>query len=327
MMTQVQASVSLDPQSDDFIVGRYPGSSIADISRSPSLEAEIVVSLNNEVDTEIWQKEDVVGDNVVAIYSVSINNDVSALKIYNSIKQSLEQSGAKFIVDCSGVNAECGFYMPRRIARINPRRSFYDRFENFWNLNKGEYYMLVSELVMDDQQYFVSSVVANNQKGTIHYSVDVLKKTEVVFEQLISSSQVIKESIEASGRAVLGGLYFETDKVDLKVSSNPSLKEIADYLKDNEDKNYYVVGHTDDVGSKDYNISLSEGRAKSVIDGLVKKFNVSNKNLEPVGLGLEFPVVENINEDSRAKNRRVELILKDSEQGKTTRIRRKELKK
>jgi len=68
-----------------------------------------------------------------------------------------------------------------------------------------------------------------------------------------------------------------------------------------------VAGHTDNTGTADHNQTLSEGRAKAVVDALVKDYGIDAARLQAKGYGATKPVAPNDTDDGRAKNRRVEL--------------------
>ena len=69
-----------------------------------------------------------------------------------------------------------------------------------------------------------------------------------------------------------------------------------------------VVGHTDNVGSLDYNMTLSKQRAIAVERALVGDYGIAQTRLEAWGVGYLSPVASNQSEDGRALNRRVELV-------------------
>jgi len=69
-----------------------------------------------------------------------------------------------------------------------------------------------------------------------------------------------------------------------------------------------VVGHTDDVGSFDYNLKLSKDRAMAVVSQLAGKYHIPASRLLPHGNGPTSPVASNTTDEGRAKNRRVELV-------------------
>ena len=70
----------------------------------------------------------------------------------------------------------------------------------------------------------------------------------------------------------------------------------------------YLVGHTDNQGRLDYNLTLSQRRAEAVVQLLVRDFGVPAERMIPKGLASLAPVASNATEEGRAKNRRVELV-------------------
>lgn len=109
----------------------------------------------------------------------------------------------------------------------------------------------------------------------------------------------------------MSDILFETGKADLKQDLKLNLTEIAAILKTllTESK-VTVEGHTDNVGKEDFNQKLSELRASAVMQFLIER-GVEKERLESVGYGLTKPIADNGTEEGRAKNRRVELVIKD----------------
>jgi len=114
--------------------------------------------------------------------------------------------------------------------------------------------------------------------------------------------------LRQKGSASVYGIYFDFDKADIKPESEPAIKEIAKLLQENKTLKLYVVGHTDNVGSLDYNLKLSKARADAVIRELTTKYKISPDRLKAFGVGSLAPVATNKTEEGRAKNRRVELV-------------------
>jgi len=69
-----------------------------------------------------------------------------------------------------------------------------------------------------------------------------------------------------------------------------------------------IVGHTDNQGSAEYNMTLSERRAANVAAALVRDYGIAAGRLSSAGAGLTQPIAPNDTEDGRAKNRRAELV-------------------
>ncbi len=103
-------------------------------------------------------------------------------------------------------------------------------------------------------------------------------------------------------------LLFDYGKADLRESNKASLRKLSESLKDYPNTNILVVGHTDNVGTDTYNLTLSEKRASSVADYL-KSVGVTGSRLSIQGRGETEPKVENDNDNGRQLNRRVELAI------------------
>jgi outer membrane protein OmpA-like peptidoglycan-associated protein len=107
-------------------------------------------------------------------------------------------------------------------------------------------------------------------------------------------------------KIVLRGVNFDFNKANIRPDAAGILKEAATILKDNSTVSVSVEGHTDSVGSDQYNLKLSLRRAAAVKDFLVKE-GVTESRLSTRGLGESQPVASNDTADGRAQNRRVEL--------------------
>ena len=112
--------------------------------------------------------------------------------------------------------------------------------------------------------------------------------------------------VNAKGCWILGSVFFDTAKWNIKAQYYSVIDEAVEVLKRNPSLKMEVQGHTDSRGEKKYNQELSVVRAKSVMDYLVKK-GISRDQLIPVGYGYTMPAATNTTEEGRAKNRRVEL--------------------
>jgi OOP family OmpA-OmpF porin len=109
-------------------------------------------------------------------------------------------------------------------------------------------------------------------------------------------------------RIVLRGVNFDFDKAEIRPDAAVILDEAASILNANPGRNVRVEGHTDSVGTDEYNQQLSERRANAVRDYLVEK-GVDASRLTSAGFGESNPIASNDTADGRALNRRVELNL------------------
>ena len=107
-------------------------------------------------------------------------------------------------------------------------------------------------------------------------------------------------------KMILRGVNFDFDKANIRPDAVPILREAANVLKENANLKVSVEGHTDSVGSEEYNLKLSLRRANAVKQFLVKE-GIAESRLTTRGFGESQPVASNETEDGRAQNRRVEL--------------------
>lgn len=129
-------------------------------------------------------------------------------------------------------------------------------------------------------------------------------------QSVVVSSEQIAKAMGDEGKVVFYGIYFDTDKATLKTESTPTLAEMAKWLKSNASAKVFIVGHTDMQGSVERNQKLSRDRAASVIAALTKDHGIKADRLAAEGIGPLAPVASNTDEAGRAKNRRVEMVLR-----------------
>ncbi|MCK5467363.1 MAG: OmpA family protein [Cyclobacteriaceae bacterium] len=135
----------------------------------------------------------------------------------------------------------------------------------------------------------------------INANID-LKETEEYGEV---NKNLFLVPIEKGAVVRLNNIFFDFDKYELKQESFPELNRIIELLNKNKEMSISVEGHTDNIGTREYNITLSERRAKAVVDYLIKG-GISKDRLQTKGWGKSKPIVSNDDEiDGRELNRRV----------------------
>jgi outer membrane protein OmpA-like peptidoglycan-associated protein len=110
-------------------------------------------------------------------------------------------------------------------------------------------------------------------------------------------------------RIVMRNIFFDFDKASLRPESNFELDRLRKVMLDYPNMKIEISGHTDNKGSADYNRKLSESRAKSVLDYLVKK-GISPDRMSFAGYGFDRPLAPNDSEEGRQLNRRTEFEIK-----------------
>jgi outer membrane protein OmpA-like peptidoglycan-associated protein len=121
-----------------------------------------------------------------------------------------------------------------------------------------------------------------------------------------TGNSAIADALSKECRVELSGIYFDFNQATLKPQSDAALREIAQALR-NAQRRLTLEGHTDNIGSDQYNNDLSMRRAAAVKTALVRDHNVDAASLTTTGYGERRPVETNDTLAGRARNRRVEL--------------------
>jgi len=161
-------------------------------------------------------------------------------------------------------------------------------------------YLVAVEWGKDDSVY-------KARKGA-YIAVDILEEQPLVQRMVKVNAEEMSRAISLDGRVALYGIFFDTNKADIKPESEPALDEIAILLKQEPTLKLHVVGHTDNVGGYGYNLNLSKQRADAVVKIMTEQYGVKADRLTSNGVAYLAPVAANSTEDGRAKNRRVELV-------------------
>lgn len=112
---------------------------------------------------------------------------------------------------------------------------------------------------------------------------------------------------DSSGLLADRTIYFEFDSSSVQEKFMDTIRRHAAYLAEYSDVDVRLEGHTDERGSREYNVGLGSRRADAV-SRLLQAYGASNGQIETVSYGEEVPAVEGHNEEAWAKNRRVEIV-------------------
>jgi outer membrane protein OmpA-like peptidoglycan-associated protein len=138
--------------------------------------------------------------------------------------------------------------------------------------------------------------------------VDIIEVEQAETGLVVVDAEAIGSDLAEYGRVVLDGIEFDFDAATLRPESAAALEVIAGFLRAHPDKQFFVVGHTDSVGTFSYNQKLSSDRARAVVAALQKDYGIAIGRLEPHGVGPLSPVFSNGEDAGRERNRRVELV-------------------
>ena len=104
-------------------------------------------------------------------------------------------------------------------------------------------------------------------------------------------------------------IEFDIDKTDIRPQYNDEVAKVGDFMKKYPTTTAVIEGYTDEVGSDEYNMQLSQRRAESVVKTLVDKFGIDSSRLSAKGYGKTRPVTDNSSDARRQKNRRIDAII------------------
>ncbi len=144
-----------------------------------------------------------------------------------------------------------------------------------------------------------------SQSGYLFYSENfALKELADMSKPFIMD--VPMQPIDTGSVIELKNVFFETAKFDLKPESKSELNKLIEFLNTNKTIRGELSGHTDNVGDKKMNLTLSQNRAKAVYDYLTMEGKIDPKRLTYKGYGDTKPKVKNDTDENRALNRRTE---------------------
>jgi len=175
--------------------------------------------------------------------------------------------------------------------------------EQIYEFDDGGVFFSVIKIIKGDVEIWAEV----GASGSDQYQISIIEK-QLMKQDVVANADALTISIKETGRVAVYGIYFDTDKAELKPESGPALAEIVKMLTSDAKLKLYVVGHTDNVGQFAHNVKLSQDRAGSVVNALVSKHGIVATRLTPFGDGPTAPIASNQNEAGRAKNRRVELV-------------------
>lgn len=285
--------------SDHPLFDRYPGSVIDEYETAAFDEFHLALGPGKNRQIENTQTL----EGRITIIRYAIDRERSTLEVFRNYELFLKEKGFETLYSCA--DKDCG------------GRDF--------NLAVIPYTIEQGDAV-PGQRYLAA--VLERPEGDVHVSLYVTKasglggkKKDQVYARLAIieakpmqvglqhvSAAEMAEKIAGEGRVALYGILFDHDSNVIKPESRPALDEIGKLLTDDPKLSLYVVGHTDDQGSYDYNKDLSQRRAAAVVADLARAYGVAETRLTPFGISFLAPVASNRSEDGRAKNRRVELV-------------------
>jgi len=194
-----------------------------------------------------------------------------------------------------------------RNAQIERERARADIKSQEARAARGEASVAQQQAAMAEQRANraqASAIVANAN------AADAQQQAAMLQRQL---DDLQAQNTERGMLVTLGDVLFEFNRADIKPTAQGELHKLADFLLRHPERYVLIEGYTDNVGSADYNTTLSQRRAQAVALQL-ESMGVSRDRVQSVGYGKSFPVADNTTDTNRALNRRVEVYISNNDQ-------------
>jgi len=212
---------------------------------------------------------------------------------------------------------------------VKSRWNMWQKVSGVFEVDEVKHYLIIGNFYHDDRTEIQEF---DEGEGGAYYYIDDVKvrrampdealtpkpkrsispKPKIILQkaEFVSTKDIKLDSIayKVGDRVTLENIFFEFDKAELLPKSKTELDKLVDILTDYPFLKIEIGGHTDNVGSQDYNKKLSEQRAKSVVDYLIDE-DVNDVRVSYNGYGSERPITSNATEEGRARNRRVEFVI------------------
>jgi OOP family OmpA-OmpF porin len=280
-----------EPTGDGLLVKAYEGSKFESMKELGFIQLELPVGEPEPNAAGGMGKTQVLEGYVTKLDYNTSGLKRSTLEIARNYEQALASAGFPLLFKCSGKAKTCG------------KLKFDPLFGEF--PYSDEHYMIAR--ATDKATSDVLTVVIRVPESHHHHIFVVRAKAMDTGMAKVDASAMGK-GIEQTGHMALYGIQFEFGKSTLKPESAPVLAEVATLLKQSSKLKLHVVGHTDNVGTFEANMTLSKARAATVVEALVKQHGIAANRLMPHGASSIAPVSTNRTDAGRAENRRVELV-------------------
>ena len=241
----------------------------------------------------------------------------SALEVFRNYQQALTGAGFEALYQCVTTQCEkdsAQSKIVRWAEKANWQVSGDSYIQRIFEYKPGFHYLhsrkRVSSGVVDIQIGLRDAENENDNHGRVQQFIQIVESANIETGMVTVDAKAIGDSLKRDGKIALYGLLFDTGKANIKTESNATLEEMAKSLKNDTSIKVFIVGHTDNQGNVDANVNLSLQRAQAVVDALSKRYGIEPDRLQARGVANFSPVANNLDENGRAKNRRVEMVVR-----------------
>jgi outer membrane protein OmpA-like peptidoglycan-associated protein len=293
---------------DHPMFSRYPGSRIKDYRQLEFARTELAAGIADNNKRAEPTKRAFEGKTTTIIYELV--GPQSALQVVRNYEQAFGRAGLKPLFSC--FNETCGTRLSIALFRDNDKEPLYRSMQYDSINHENSDFGYVSAVGTRNGAPFAAGVFVGRIRtmDRVYIGLDIVEVEPMKTDQIVVDLNQLTTDIREQGKVVLSGIYFDTDKDVVKPESEQALRAISDYLQKNPQQQFFVVGHSDTAGAYEHNVELSRRRAQAVVTALTSKYAAAKPRLTAVGIGPVAPAGKNANDADRARNRRVELVLR-----------------
>ena len=298
---------------DHPLLSRFEGAKMVGYNAVRYDQAELPASRpyfkNNEIKVDNLLKPEGSYTRIAYVFA----KDRSGLEVFRNYQAAIAQAGLKVMYTCE--KEACGALSSYYNSSYLMRDGFLEGgsgIHNSFNAGLSEPRYLVAQGTQPDGSVVhVAVLIAPPLRGYLGgISLQIVEGKPMDTGKVAATLNAgdMARRIAAEGKVAVYGVYFDTDKTDVKPASKAALAEMAKLLQQDKNLKVHIVGHTDNQGASAHNMELSQKRADSVARVLATEYKVDARRLSAKGIGPFAPVASNDAEPGREKNRRVELV-------------------
>ncbi len=303
MFVPIALSLAEDGQVEDHpLISRYAGASFRNSA---------VVEYDQYVVPMAPLERNRLSDTITAEGRITqlqyIVENRSTLEVFRNYQQALRTAGFEILFEHQAESWNPTMYWVQRV---------YDPHGIYWKSSRSGSFVgngfrfLAARLSDPTGDGYVTLYLTPGRGDSVIIQLDVIETTPMDSGMITVDVDYLRNEIERTGVVTLHGLQFYPDSAQLTAATQPLLGEVAAFLREHPEKSFYVVGHTTTLGPHENLMRLSTERAQACVDALVREHRVDPGRLFAAGVGGLAPVATNATDEGRARNRRVELVMR-----------------
>lgn len=235
----------------------------------------------------------------------------SALEIFRNYQHALRSAGFEMMLSCE--TTHCQKLGVQKTMQDFPSEAKWKLFDPsvsgiFNSGNQPAFHYISARKQNGDAYTYVQVAMAGNSR--VEQFVQIIEPAQASLGKVTVDAKTIGSGLQRDGKIALYGVNFDTNKAVLRDDSFAQLQTMAEALKAKPTMKVLIVGHTDNHGDIEANLALSQKRAQAVVDALATKHGIPTARLSARGVASFAPVSTNTSEEGRARNRRVELVVR-----------------